>query len=244
MSQKCVLEIILQIIRAIVALIVLLLVVTRPLSAASYDDITIFGSYGDPFTRIFVRFKNLKVNEMAKPRNVAFELHSHRNYRSKIYLEVNGNTFGYGTLPTAITYKKRGDYYIHGNNGDPVPVQRVFAILDDENKMILRSICQFVADKANADMIFDTVIRNSSGDAKSYWQRYRNSMDRDIRTVGRYCWNKIGGKKISLVKSVGGASRDNTATICGFSNTTGLLTGRDFRKIQTGFSNVGYMPVR
>ena len=173
-----------------------------PISAysATYSELYIRGDVGQPYTDINIRFKNLKVNETATARDVAFELHSRIDYRYKIYIELGGKTFGYGKIPTNLTYKQRGEYYIHAHEGDPVPVRRIRSILPDEDKLILRGICEFVKDRDNANMIFDTVIKKSYGADKKYWERYRSSMVRDIGNVGRSCVGKLGGKKITFLQ--------------------------------------------
>ena len=212
-----------------------------PLSvnAATYSDLSIRGSVGQPYTDINIRFKNLKINEAAPARDVAFELHSRTDYRYKIYIELSGKTFGYGKIPTKMTYKNRGDYYIHAHDGDPVSVRRIRSILSDEDKLILRGICDFVKDKENANLIFDTVIKDSFGASKKYWERYKSSMVRDIRNVGRSCASKLGGQKVTFVQkrnasfdfskqSVDAAPK----SICGFKVTGIELDRNKLKNIQ------------
>ena len=134
-------------------------------NASTYERLIVYPRYSNPWTAIDVRMGNVRVTPSSSFRSVAFELHSHINYRSKIYIEVSGQTFGYGKIPTNLTYKD-SDFYIHAGNSDPVSLRRLNGVLDEENKLILRGVCQFVTDPNNLEVIFDTAIKSSNGKSK------------------------------------------------------------------------------
>ncbi len=157
-------------------------------------------TYGTIYTKIGIRLNNVKVTPSSSFRSVAFELHSQKNYKHKIYIEVSGGTFGYGEMPTNLTYKRRGDFYIHEGNGDPVSIRRLNGVLDEENRLILKGVCQFVTDPSNLEMIFDTAVKSSWNEAQEYWKKYRKRMTKDIRKVGQNCLRKLGGAKVVFVK--------------------------------------------
>ena len=146
------------------------------LGQITHERLIVYPRYSNPWTAIDVRMGNVKVTPSSSFRSVAFELHSHINYRSKIYIEVSGQTFGFGKIPTNLTYKRRGDFYIHADNSDPVSLRRLNGVLDEENRLILRGVCQFVTDPNNLEVIFDTAIKSSNGKSKEYWQNYRKRM--------------------------------------------------------------------
>ena len=189
-----------KVLKLFFAWIAFLLSINLVANASTYERLIVYPRYSNPWTAIDVRMGNVKVTPSSSFRSVAFELHSHINYRSKIYIEVSGQTFGYGKIPTNLTYKRRGDFYIHADNSDPVSLRRLNGVLDEENKLILRGVCQFVTEPNNLEVIFDTAIKSSNGKSKEYWQSYRKRMTADIRKVGQNCLRKLGGAKVVFVK--------------------------------------------
>ena len=79
-------------------------------------------------------------------------------------------------------------------------IRRLYGVLDEENRLILNGVCQFVTDPSNLEMIFDTAVKSSWSDAQEYWKKYRKRMTSDIRRVGRYCSSRTGGTKIVFAK--------------------------------------------
>ena len=166
--------------------------------SATYERLNVQGYVGNPYTGVKISLINLKVTPDTTPRSVSFELHSRIDYKYKIYIQVNSRTFGFGKIPINLSYKKGGEFYIHAHGGDPVSLRRIDRALEDDDRLLFRGICNFVKDRENITLIFEKVIAQSSGDAREYWERYRKSMERDIRDVGRKCANKLGGEKITF----------------------------------------------
>ena len=189
-----------KVLKLFFAWIAFLLSINLVANASTYERLIVYPRYSNPWTAIDVRMGNVRVTPSSSFRSVAFELHSHINYRSKIYIEVSGQTFGYGKIPTNLTYKRRGDFYIHAGNSDPVSLRRLNGVLDEENRLVLRGVCQFVTDANNLEMIFDTAIKSSNGKSKEYWRSYRKRMTADIRKVGQNCLRKLGGTKVVFAK--------------------------------------------
>ena len=171
------------------------------LANATYKQFFVSGyqDTGD-FRSIDIALYDVKLTAQAKPITVQFELHTSKNYQYKIYIEASDKTFQ-GKIPRSLTWKQRGDYYIHGNGGDPVSVRRFYNSLDKTDGLILRGICQFVYDRDNLENIFEQVINGSYGEQKQYWQKFRTRMIGDTQVAARRCLSQFSGAKVVLNKS-------------------------------------------
>ena len=138
------------------------------LANATYKQFIISG-YQDTgwYRSIDIALYDVKLTSQSKPITVQFELHTSKNYQYKIYIEASDKTFQ-GKIPFGLTYKQRGDFYIHGNGGDTVSVRRFHNSLNKTDGLILRGICQFVYDRDNLENIFEQVIDGSFGEQKKF----------------------------------------------------------------------------
>ena len=173
---------------------------------------------------------------------VQFELHSHKSYRNKTYLEVSQKTFQ-SSMPVAITWKQKGNYYIHGGGGDPVSVRKFSRTLTDVDKNILSGVCQFLTDRRNLDEIYYQAIDGSSGDQKKYWERYRKRMIGHTQTVGKHCLQQVGGTKVVFSKEVKVCNQNksdvrlNQKILQGlglYTSTIDGVSGPNYRRAVTG----------
>ena len=181
------------------------------LANATYKQFFISGYQDTGYYRsIDIALYDVKLTARSEPITVQFELHTSKNYQYKIYIEASDKTFQ-GEIPRSLTWKQNGDYYIHGNGGDPVSVSRFNSSLEKTDRLILRGICQFVKDRDNLENIFEQVINGSHGKQKKYWQKFRTRMIGDTQVAARRCLSQLGGSKVVFLKE----NLSSFDTVCG-----------------------------
>jgi hypothetical protein len=211
------------------------------LANATYKQFFVSGyqDTGD-FRSIDIALYDVKLTAQAKPITVQFELHTSKNYQYKIYIEASDKTFQ-GKIPRSLTWKQRGDYYIHGNGGDPVSVRRFYNSLDKTDGLILRGICQFVYDRDNLENIFEQVINGSYGEQKQYWQKFRTRMIGDTQVAARRCLSQFSGAKVVLNKSNPNKRNINsTKTFCNLNSSGIIFDPESFKSIQKDLKVLGF----
>ncbi|MDB4210761.1 caspase family protein [Ascidiaceihabitans sp.] len=212
-------------------------------AAASYRTYSV-GGYNNTseYRTIDITIYGVRLNANSNPVTVQFELHSHKSYRNKTYLEVSQKTFQ-SSMPVAITWKQKGNYYIHGGGGDPVSVRKFSRTLTDVDKNILSGVCQFLTDRRNLDEIYYQAIDGSSGDQKKYWERYRKRMIGHTQTVGKHCLQQVGGTKVVFSKEVKVCNQNksdvrlNQKILQGlglYTSTIDGVSGPNYRRAVTG----------
>ena len=195
------------------------------------------------YRSIDIALYDVKLTAQAKPIAVQFELHTSKNYQHKIYIEASGKTFQ-GKIPRSLTWKQRGDYYIHGNGGDPVSVRRFYNSLDKTDGLVLRGICQFVYDRDNLENIFERVINGSNGEQKKYWQKFRTRMIGDTQVAARRCLSQFSGAKVVFKKTdksnpnkrISGSNK----TLCDLKSSGIIFDSASFKSIQKDLKVLGF----
>ena len=214
------------------------------LANATYKQLLISGYYDTGFYRsIDIALYDVKLTAQSKPIAVQFELHTSKNYQHKIYIETSGKTFQ-GKIPRSLTWKQRGDYYIHGNGGDPVSVRRFYNSLDKTDGLILRGICQFVYDRDNLENIFEQVINGSNVEQKKYWQKFRTRMIGDTQVAARRCLSQFSGAKVVFKKTdksnpnkrISGSNK----TLCDLKSSGIIFDSASFKSIQKDLKVLGF----
>jgi hypothetical protein len=214
------------------------------LANATYKQLLISGYYDTGFYRsIDIALYDVKLTAQSKPITVQFELHTSKNYQHKIYIEASGKTFQ-GKIPRALTWKQRGDYYIHGNGGDPVSVRQFYNSLDKTDGLVLRGICQFVYDRDNLENIFEQVINGSYGEQKKYWQKFRTRMIGDTQVAARRCLSQFSGNKVVFKKTdksnpnkrISGSNK----TLCDLKSSGIIFDSASFKSIQKDLKVLGF----
>ena len=214
------------------------------LANATYKQLLISGYYDTGFYRsIDIALYDVKLTAQSKPIAVQFELHTSKNYQYKIYIEMSGKTFQ-GKIPRSLTWKQRGDYYIHGNGGDPVSVRQFYNSLDKTDGLVLRGICQFVYDRDNLENIFERVINGSNGEQKKYWQKFRTRMIGDTQVAARRCLSQFSGAKVVFKKTdksnpnkrISGSNK----TLCDLKSSGIIFDSASFKSIQKDLKVLGF----
>ena len=214
------------------------------LANATYKQLLISGYYDTGFYRsIDIALYDVKLTAQSKPIAVQFELHTSKNYQHKIYIETSGKTFQ-GKIPRSLTWKQRGDYYIHGNGGDPVSVRQFYNSLDKTDGLVLRGICQFVYDRDNLENIFERVINGSNGEQKKYWQKFRTRMIGDTQVAARRCLSQFSGAKVVFKKTdksnpnkrISGSNK----TLCDLKSSGIIFDSASFKSIQKDLKVLGF----
>ena len=214
------------------------------LANATYKQLLISGYYDTGFYRsIDIALYDVKLTAQSKPIAVQFELHTSKNYQYKIYIEMSGKTFQ-GKIPRSLTWKQRGDYYIHGNGGDPVSVRQFYNSLDKTDGLVLRGICQFVYDRDNLENIFERVINGSNGEQKKYWQKFRTRMIGDTQVAARRCLSQFSGAKVVFKKTdksnpnkrINGSNK----TLCDLKSSGIIFDSASFKSIQKDLEVLGF----
>jgi len=214
------------------------------LANATYKQLLISGYYDTGFYRsIDIALYDVKLTAQSKPIAVQFELHTSKNYQHKIYIETSGKTFQ-GKIPRSLTWKQRGDYYIHGNGGDPVSVRQFYNSLDKTDGLVLRGICQFVYDRDNLENIFERVINGSNGEQKKYWQKFRTRMIGDTQVAARRCLSQFSGAKVVFKKTdksnpnkrINGSNK----TLCDLKSSGIIFDSASFKSIQKDLKVLGF----
>ena len=214
------------------------------LANATYKQLLISGYYDTGFYRsIDIALYDVKLTAQSKPIAVQFELHTSKNYQYKIYIEMSGKTFQ-GKIPRSLTWKQRGDYYIHGNGGDPVSVRQFYNSLDKTDGLVLRGICQFVYDRDNLENIFERVINGSNGEQKKYWQKFRTRMIGDTQVAARRCLSQFSGAKVVFKKTdksnpnkrISGSNK----TLCDLKSSGIIFDSASFKSIQKDLEVLGF----
>ena len=214
------------------------------LANATYKQLLISGYYDTGFYRsIDIALYDVKLTAQSKPIAVQFELHTSKNYQYKIYIETSGKTFQ-GKIPRSLTWKQRGDYYIHGNGGDPVSVRQFYNSLDKTDGLVLRGICQFVYDRDNLENIFERVINGSNGEQKKYWQKFRTRMIGDTQVAARRCLSQFSGAKVVFKKTdksnpnkrISGSNK----TLCDLKSSGIIFDSASFKSIQKDLKVLGF----
>ena len=214
------------------------------LANATYKQLLISGYYDTGFYRsIDIALYDVKLTAQSKPIAVQFELHTSKNYQYKIYIEMSGKTFQ-GKIPRSLTWKQRGDYYIHGNGGDPVSVRQFYNSLDKTDGLVLRGICQFVYDRDNLENIFERVINGSNGEQKKYWQKFRTRMIGDTQVAARRCLSQFSGAKVVFKKTdksnpnkrINGSNK----TLCDLKSSGIIFDSASFKSIQKDLKVLGF----
>ena len=214
------------------------------LANATYKQFFVSGyqDTGD-FRSIDIALYDVKLTAQAKPITVQFELHTSKNYQYKIYIEASDKTFQ-GKIPRSLTWKQRGDYYIHGNGGDPVSVRQFYNSLDKTDGLVLRGICQFVYDRDNLENIFERVINGSNGEQKKYWQKFRTRMIGDTQVAARRCLSQFSGAKVVFKKTdksnpnkrINGSNK----TLCDLKSSGIIFDSASFKSIQKDLKVLGF----
>jgi len=214
------------------------------LANATYKQFYISGYQDSGWYRsIDIALYDVKLTAQSKPITVQFELHTSKNYQYKIYIEASDKTFQ-GKIPFALTYKQRGDFYIHGNGGDPVGVRRFHNSLNKTDGLILRGICQFVYDRDNLENIFEQVIDGSFGEQKKYWQKFRTRMIGDTQVAARKCLSQFSGAKVVFKKTnksnpnkrISGSNK----TLCDLKSSGIIFDSASFKSIQKDLKVLGF----
>ena len=209
------------------------------LANATYKQFFISGYQDSGYYRsIDIALYDVKLTAQSKPITVQFELHTSKNYQHKIYIEASGKTFQ-GKIQRALTWKQRGDYYIHGNGGNPVSVKRFYNSLEKNDGLMLRGICQFVYDRDNLENIFERVINGSYGEQKKYWQKFRTRMIGDTQVAARRCLSQFSGTVVLNKSNPNKRISSSTKTFCNLNSSGIIFDSESLKSIQKDLKALG-----